>query len=163
MLTAARYGHRLVWDAARNRIVLAGGCRSGFYKDTDAWKWDGQSWTERMQSTAPVQADSPALAYDPLSTALLLLGFSPTLLFGQIPLPLGLSSLGLTGCTLYTDVAAALPMVSTAGEAALTLPIPAVPNLAGGAFFLQGLFSDLAANPAGLLTTNAGAGVIGGK
>lgn len=224
----ARYGHGLTWDGTRNRIVLAGGWRSGQPTHTDVWEWDGQVWVERLPSPTPVDARRPGLAYDPIleqsifftgqgtgdtwtyattyparfslhypscrgagvggvltaddarpwlgepfdlrltgippsSMALLLLGFSPTLLFGQIPLPLDLSTLGLTGCTLYTDVAVTLPMLNTGGTATLALPIPASPNFAGGAFYLQGLFSNLAANPAGLLTTNAAAGVIGWK
>ena len=95
--------------------------------------------------------------------AVLLLGFSATTLFGSIPLPLDVTPLGLTGCTLYTDIAATLPMVTATGVATWSTTLCACPNLVGMAFYCQALIVDPPANPAGLILTNAGAGTIGVK
>ncbi len=95
--------------------------------------------------------------------ALTLLGFSATTLFGSIPLPLDMTFFGMTGCTLYTDIAVSLPMAVSNGVATWSMTLCACPNLIGTAFFCQGLAADPPANPAGLILTNAGAGIVGAK
>jgi hypothetical protein len=69
----------------------------------------------------------------------------------------------LTGCTLYTDIAVTLPMANANGVAAWGTARCACPNLIGTRFYCQGLAADPLANPAGLILTNAGAGIVGPK
>ncbi|MBZ0214430.1 MAG: hypothetical protein K8H99_11565 [Nitrospirae bacterium] len=85
------------------------------------------------------------------------------MLFGTIPLPLDLTLLGMPGCAWYTDIAATLPMATSSGTARVTFVLPNTPNVVGLQFFCQGLVFDPAANSAGLISTNAGAGIIGAK
>ena len=47
------------------------------------------------------------------------------------------------------------------GQAIWSLDIPANASLLSGPFYQQGFILDLAANPAGGTTTNAGVGVVG--
>ena len=57
-------GHAMVYDIARERVVLFGGSDPGFYVD-ETWEWDGRRWDRRTTSAAtpPLQL-TPALAYD---------------------------------------------------------------------------------------------------
>jgi hypothetical protein len=42
-----------------------------------------------------------------------------------------------------------------------TIPIPNNPAVTGSHFFVQGLVLDVGVNPAGLVASNAGAGIVG--
>ena len=65
--------------------------------------------------------------------------------FQGVPLPLDLTVAGLPGCTLYNDIVAMVPALSTpwrggrGGLAMVTVPLPADPNLAGAVLFSQWL------------------------
>jgi cysteine-rich repeat protein len=61
----ARADHAMVFDRARQRIVLfGGGDANGALHDT--WEWDGTTWMEIPTPTSPADASSPSLAYDPV-------------------------------------------------------------------------------------------------
>ncbi len=47
----ARYGHRMVYDAARQEIVMFGGYRNGQLGDT--WVFKNGNWTEKQPATVP--------------------------------------------------------------------------------------------------------------
>lgn len=58
----ARYGHVMVYDAARQRVVINGGtdCRcyagpNGYSRGvfSDTWEWDGQTWTNATRAPSP--------------------------------------------------------------------------------------------------------------
>ena len=57
------------------------------------------------------------------------------------------------------DVCAAL--LITTGVCNWTIPIPNNPAVTGLHFFVQGLVLDVGVNPAGLVASNAGAGIVG--
>lgn len=77
------------------------------------------------------------------------------------PLPIDLSFLGMTGCIgrVRTDVVEVA--VATGGVAAFALNIPWSQRLIGASFYQQALLPDAAANPAGLVLSDAQAAVIG--
>ncbi len=54
-----RLGHAVVWDAARERLMLFGGDRVA-----DTWEWDGICWTRRSPVTRPPARVGQAMAYD---------------------------------------------------------------------------------------------------
>lgn len=63
----ARRDHAMVYDAARQRIVLFGGGRftaTGVYVQlNDTWEWDGNVWTRPALAISP-SPRSAAMAYD---------------------------------------------------------------------------------------------------
>jgi hypothetical protein len=111
--------------------------------------WVGSSFTVRATN---VPAPIGVLMYT---------GFSDTS-WGGNALPLDLSFLGMTGCSLL--VAADVPFPFTPappGEATWTLPVPNVASLAGIEFFNQAIVLDLPANSLGLTVTNGLSSRIG--
>lgn len=93
---------------------------------------------------------------------LMLLGSSKTTWFG-FPLPLDLSSFGMSGCSLYVSGHSIQQVPNLGGATSWNLPIPNRQDLLGASFFHQALVVDPAANPAGATTSNAGEGKIGSK
>ena len=79
------------------------------------------------------------------------------------PLPIDLTPIGLTGCSLLQSADLAFPLSNVAGQAALDLDLPADPSLLGGRAFAQGLVADRFANPFGATTSNGAALTLGGR
>jgi len=74
-----RFGQALVYDSARNKVVLFGGMKNGdalntyhFYNDT--WEWDGEKWTDVTPAVSPPPRRSHALAYDKARGKVVLFG-----------------------------------------------------------------------------------------
>lgn len=64
----------MVYDAARQRVLLFGGLRfPGPVLLNDLWQWDGTQWTELARGPM-VGRQQPALAYDPVRARVLLFG-----------------------------------------------------------------------------------------
>ena len=76
---APRQGAVLVYDKAREEVVLFGGDGlSGRLDDT--WVWDGQSWSEKAPPASPPATDFAAATYDPESQMVLV--YAPSGLWG---------------------------------------------------------------------------------
>jgi cysteine-rich repeat protein len=60
---AARNGHAMVFDAARQRVVMFGGDGGAGYLN-DTWEWDGTTWTQRSPTTSPPPTAHHYMAYD---------------------------------------------------------------------------------------------------
>lgn len=61
---SARYGHAMVYDSQRSRVVMFGGFDvSSGVAVGDTWEWDGVTWTH-MGSAGPSARQSHAMAYD---------------------------------------------------------------------------------------------------
>ncbi len=78
-------GNNLVYDAARQVVLLFGGEIPGatqmmaFSRLNDTWLWDGQTWNQAHPSTAPPALyEGVFMAYDPLSKTVLLLDGNTT-------------------------------------------------------------------------------------
>ncbi len=97
-----------------------------------------------------------------IATPFGLLGFSTTSWNG-LPLPLGLGMVGMDGCTLYTDIAEAVPLVNTSGTATWTMTLPPITGLVGLNFYQQCFVLDPGTNPLGAIVSNTGQGIIGGR
>lgn len=60
----ARNGAAMVYDAARQRLVLFGGTSSGSSAMGDLWEWDGTGWLQRAAVPAPPPRRLHAMAFD---------------------------------------------------------------------------------------------------
>ena len=71
----ARYGHIMVWDAARKRVVLFGG-RTGNGKTdlNDTWIFKDGDWTQLNTPAAPPARVLAGAVYDPLRDRVVLFG-----------------------------------------------------------------------------------------
>ena len=58
-----RLGESMVYDSARQRIVMFGGTGdSGDFADT--WEWDGSTWIQRSPAASPPPREYGAMSYD---------------------------------------------------------------------------------------------------
>jgi hypothetical protein len=78
-----------------------------------------------------------------------------------VPLPLDLSPLGMTGCTLHVSVEATVPFATGDGSTVVSVPLGRDPGIRGIPFYNQAFVLDPQANPLGIAMTNAGRGVLG--
>ena len=80
---------------------------------------------------------------------------SNTSLWGGLPLPFSLASLGAPGCNVYIDWIATMSNVTNAtGQVTFTTQVPNVPSLADQTLLTQVIFLDANANGLGAITTN---------
>lgn len=70
---AARSGHDLVYDAARDRLVLFGG-HSGKTDFNDTWQYKNSDWTAINAPSAPSVRQLAGAAFDPLRDRIVLFG-----------------------------------------------------------------------------------------
>jgi hypothetical protein len=70
---AARSGHALAYDAARERVVLFGGERTLANLFGDTWEWDGTEWTQ-VQDVGPSARRAHAMAFDLTARRVVLFG-----------------------------------------------------------------------------------------
>ena len=63
----------MVYDAARQRIVLFGGDSAGSRRG-DTWTWDGSEWTALAPATSPPPRAEHAMAYDAARDRIVLFG-----------------------------------------------------------------------------------------
>lgn len=72
----ARIDAAMAFDAARGEVVMFGGHGdSGVLADT--WTWDGSSWTQQHPAVSPPGMQQPAMAADPATGGVLLVGATP--------------------------------------------------------------------------------------
>jgi hypothetical protein len=172
----------LAFDANRREIVMFG----GIFSDRITWRYaptDPAIYTP-SQSGCPGSAGTPTLTIatpsgypwlgEPFTVAVTNLapghpaamaaGLSNTQWAG-IPLPLSLSFIGMFGCQALCSAEFFFPMppADPSGTTTWTLgPIPNDPGFLGFRFFTQAWVAD-AVNPAGLIVSNLGEAVVGGK
>lgn len=58
-----RANHAMVFDSARERVVMFGGDSGAGYLN-DTWEWDGATWTQRVPTTSPPATAHHYMAYD---------------------------------------------------------------------------------------------------
>jgi hypothetical protein len=101
-----------------------------------------------------------SLPMTPFNPVFAMFGFSNTI-WPPLTLPLPLAVIGMPGCTGYVSLDLSFLLTSQNGACTWTIPIANNPALAGLQFFVQGLVLDIGVNPAGLVASNAGAGLVG--
>jgi N-acetylneuraminic acid mutarotase len=126
--------HEAVWDAEGNRMLLYGGCSSGFgpCPQGDLWAFDPatRTWTELTPAASPAARSNPALIRDDAS--------------GGIWLIDGLTEAGYTADLWQLDVAANAPVWSELAQGG-GAPAPRASHDAvvlDGAVYLFGGFGD---------------------
>lgn len=70
---SARSSHSMVFDSARNRVVIFGG-RSGKLNLNDTWSYDGNDWTQIPTASAPSVRELAGAAYDSTRDRIVLFG-----------------------------------------------------------------------------------------
>lgn len=74
----AREGHRMLYDSARQKVVLFGGLAQpmgGPRSLGDTWLWDGTSWEQICEGApGPCERHSPGMAYDEFRHTTVLFG-----------------------------------------------------------------------------------------
>ncbi len=68
-----RAGHLMIFDSARNRIVIFGG-RQGKTNLNDTWSYDGNDWTQLFPPTSPSVRELSAQAYDSARDRIVMFG-----------------------------------------------------------------------------------------
>ena len=126
------FGHACPGSAGMPRLAVEHG----------AMPWVGETFTVAIESVA---ASTPAFVA---------LGFS-NVVWGSTPLPFDLAPLQMPGCELFVSPDSLLGPVSGGPTAALPIPIPSLPALIGASLFAQAFVFDAAANPAGLIASDA--------
>ena len=111
--------------------------------DPGSLPWLGDTFTARLTNLGTLPTNVPFL----------FLGLSNTL-WGIVPLPLDLTLIGMTGCTLYTDPFLTFFPANIGGTATWSIPIPNDPNYLGLTLFNQGGVTSFGTNPLGLVMSN---------
>jgi hypothetical protein len=65
-----RWGHAMVYDSARRRVVLF----AGYAAPADTWEWDGAIWTQRTSTASPSRRYGHGMAYDSARNKVVLFG-----------------------------------------------------------------------------------------
>jgi len=103
----------------------------------------------------PFSASLTNLGTNPLlNQPFLLLGDSKTA-WSSFTLPLDLTFMGMTNCTLYASPLVTFPLLNSSGSATWTVPIPTSLTLLGTPLFTQAGVTTPATNPIGIVLTNA--------
>lgn len=69
-----RYGHKMVYDSARQRIVLFGGRTTNGVLLNDTWEWDGTCWTKLAPIQSPPLRQEFNMAYHAGRQTVILVG-----------------------------------------------------------------------------------------
>jgi len=165
---APRQGHAMAYDGAAQEVVLfAGKTGWGLRGWSDTWTYEATRPASHT-SYAPACRSGVWLTFGSLpwvggavsvslgAPGVLTLGASRTRI-GALALPLDLTPFGMTGCQLATSADVLVPSVS----GSVSFPVPPVPALVGSSLFAQAVLRAPQANPAGLLTSDAWALVLG--
>jgi hypothetical protein len=71
---SGRSAHAMVYDAARNEVLLFGGIVSTFGAVRDTWAWDGFNWIQKSPPNSPSSRFGHAMAYDAARQVVVLFG-----------------------------------------------------------------------------------------
>ncbi len=89
------------------------------------------------------------------------IGFQNTTWNGS-PLPVDLSTIGMTGCSLWVDPVLTTVLTQTLTTAAMPIVLPNSSSIIGAALFAQAFPLAANVNPAGILATGAIEAIVGG-
>jgi len=177
---AGRSEFAMAMDTARKRVVLFGGTTDdiGNVETDETWEFGsdasfstfGTACTGSNGVLGLSASSAPRLGLtwnvdasnlDDNSPAFLALGVSNTV-WGSLPLPLPISSIGATGCVIeVAHTIPPLPMSVSGGAASYPLPLPGSGTLLGVHLYLQVLSFDRGANSFGLASSNGVDALLG--
>jgi hypothetical protein len=115
--------------------------------DQGSLPWIGATFTARLTNLGGVSASLPFLVFGDSNSQ-----------WGATALPLDLSFISMSGCSLYTDPMLIVGLVNLGGTATLSMHLP---PYVGATAYVQGIVTDLTANPLGFVTSNACTMTIG--
>ncbi|MCA8971636.1 MAG: hypothetical protein KDC95_17720 [Planctomycetes bacterium] len=174
-----RSGHAMTYDFVRGRSLLYGGWDTGHNAET--WVYGtatparfttygtacsgsgGTPVLALVPGKLPWIGDTHEVTIGPIvanAPVLMFLGFSDTN-WGAFTLPLPLTTLGATGCSLLASPDLAGVAITTGTAATWSLPIPSTATLVGTKYYLQALVVDAAANTFGAAFSDGGSSEIG--
>jgi hypothetical protein len=67
----------MVYDSARQRVVLFGGADNNSVANDETWEWDGTDWTLKAPATKPPARTMHGMVYDSARQRVLLYGGAP--------------------------------------------------------------------------------------
>lgn len=118
----------------------------------DSLPWIGTEFTLEI-SNLPILMRSVVFGF---------LGDTDSMFHGAV-LPLDLSIIGMTGCSLLINARRTFFLLSEDGVAYWTLKVPNDPGFVGGNFTTQAFAFDAKANGFGISVSNAGLGLVGSQ
>ncbi|MBM4060833.1 MAG: hypothetical protein FJ265_07025 [Planctomycetes bacterium] len=95
----------------------------------------------------------------PLGLGIIATGFSNTLAYGSIPLPMSLAPYGFPGCDLLADPLTTTFLIGAGNTATWPFAIPVTPNFVGLTLYQQGISIDT--GPAGAAFGNGARLIVG--
>ena len=177
-----RTRHAATFDRSRNLVVVHGGIGTQSVSFSQLFEGrlpglEGRATSFGRRCTTPTplailpfgpggpllpggQAAVSAVAATRVTSSVLLIGLDSTR-FGALLLPLDLTPIGMTGCELSASIDATIPGPNPGVTGVVSIRLPNDPSLGGARFFVQALAPDVAANAAGLMTSDALAFHIG--
>ena len=122
----------------------------------------GSAGVTHLDAAPPRVGTTTQIAMQPLpqNVAVLVFGFSNTTsAFG--PLPLDLTAIGMPGCFARVSLDVTGVVLGSGGTGSYPLVVPNLPALAGFILHCQAIVFDAAANPTGLVMSDAATLVVG--
>jgi hypothetical protein len=80
---SARFLHSMVYDEARQQVVLFGGTPGSGTVLSDTWVWDGSNWTQKSPANSPPARLGASMAYDAAHQQVVLFGGTGQSLFSD--------------------------------------------------------------------------------
>jgi hypothetical protein len=71
---SAQINHGMVYDAARQEVILFGGIDSNGTTIGDTWAWDGTTWSAKSPAVSPSARSEHAMVYDSVNQKVILFG-----------------------------------------------------------------------------------------
>jgi hypothetical protein len=181
----SRSEHAMVYLEHERRILMFGGRGPSSFRERETWFYAPEQPADYASYGAgcPGSAGVPSLALAetselpwlgstievrvgnllPGQLGVMYLGTSASA-WGAVRLPFDLTAFGMTGCSLLASPDHPFPIAAnSAGVASWSAALCACASLNGQRFYNQALVIDPAANPRGLVLSNAGAATIGTK
>lgn len=80
-----------------------------------------------------------------------------------ISLPMDMTSMGITGCSMYVSPDHMEPVANAGGSATWNMDIPNIAGIVGSTVYIQAWVIDGHANPGAVLVTNGGEAKLGSR
>lgn len=177
---SVRFLHGMTYTPNRAQVVLFGGGSTASTTPNDTWTYSATNTAQFERYGTACRGTAGTPSHDRTSSgpwigstfvirtsslpqtgvAALFLGSSNTM-WGTVPLPLKLDTLGMTGCELATGPDIVVPASIVSGAVDWNFPLPNTASLVGLQFFSQAYVVDPGANAFGATLSNGCMATIG--